>query len=137
MGNPLNPFDPENKQPGMISGIINDNTNTANPSLGVNNPNTPMIPQAPGMISGMLGTTGINPSGWNSDAVERQKAEYQKMLEAYRPTTSMVSNPVIPPTPAPTVPTAPVTLPGYMQGETKEQRRARIRKNRLAKGEIT
>lgn len=149
MGTPLNPFDPENRQQGIISGIINDNTNVSNPALGVSNPNTPIIPNTPGTVGAnpnapLMGSTLMGPlgklTGWNSqDAIARQKEEYRKMLQAYQPVTSMVSSPTAPATPptaapAPTTPTP--TLPGYMQGETKEQRQARIIKNRRAKGEI-
>lgn len=100
-----------------------------------------------GLISTMVGgpATGASPStglilGGSAMNADRNLSKLEKptvpgtilggqMYDPTKPAPGPVSEAV-------TNPVTPVTPPGYMQGETKEQRRARIEKNRRAKGEI-
>lgn len=122
--------------------LLNNNKDL---NAGSDTRNTPTIPVGPVTQSVGSNINDVRPSwmigDWRPEEANIQKATYTNMPEILKYNQGIVSGAVNPtvatPTPTPTAPTAPATLPGYMTGESKEQRRARIRKNRLAKGEIT
>lgn len=108
----------EYNTPGVISGMV----------TGGN------MAMAPGLISGLQRPQ--NRLTFGMPGMSRAKSVVN--LPQYKPPTEAVTMPTTAnPAPAPTnVPTTNPTVPGGKPGETLEMKRARIKKNRRAKGEI-